>query len=81
MLIPPFQPKLPEIAGCDQTPVVRSLLQVIADLQPQVQRLEDELRRLQGGSPRPQLKPNTFTAGVCDPKPGAGSSPHQAGGQ
>ncbi len=60
MLIPPFQPKLPEIAGCDQTPVVRSLLQVIADLQAQVQRLEDELRRLQGGPPRPQLKPNTL---------------------
>ena len=60
MLIPPFQPKLPEIAGCDQTPVVRSLLQVIADLQAQVQRLEDELRRLQGGPPRPQLRPNTL---------------------
>ena len=60
MLIPPFQPKLPEIAACDQTPVVRSLLQVIADLQAQVQRLEDEIRRLQGGPPRPQLKPNTL---------------------
>ena len=60
MLTPPFQPKLPEIAACEQTAVVRSLLQVIADLQAQVQRLEDELRRLQGGPPRPQLKPNTL---------------------
>ncbi len=60
MLIPPFKPKLPEIAESEQTPVVRSLLQVIADLQAQVQRLEDEIRRLQGGPPRPQLKPNTL---------------------
>ena len=58
--IPPFKPKLPEIAESEQPPWVRSLLQVIADLQAQVQRLEDELRRLQGGSPRPGLKPNTL---------------------
>ena len=49
MLIPPFQTKLPEIAEGEQTPLVRSLLQVIADLQAQVRRLEDEIRRLQGG--------------------------------
>ena len=60
MLIPPFKPKLPEIAACDQTPVVRSLLQLIGQQQEQIQRLEDELRRLQGGPPRPQLKPNTL---------------------
>ena len=60
MLIPPFKPKLPEIAECDQTPLVRSLLQIIGQQQEQIQRLEDELRRLQGGPPRPQLKPNTL---------------------
>ena len=60
MLIPPFKPKLPEIAERDQTPLVRSLLQIIAQQQEQIQRLEDELRRLQGGPPRPQLKPNTL---------------------
>ena len=47
MLTPPFKPKLPEIAERDQTPLVRSLLQVIGQQQEQIQRLEDELRRLQ----------------------------------
>ena len=60
MLIPPFKPKLPEIAECEQTPVVRNLLQLIAQQQEQIQRLEDEIRRLQGGPPRPLLKPNTL---------------------
>ena len=57
---PPFKPKLPEIAEHEQTPLVRSLLQIIGQQQEQIQRLEDELRRLQGGPPRPQLKPNTL---------------------
>ena len=61
----PFKPKLPEIAESEQTPVVRSLLQVIADLQAEVQRLEDEVRRLKGGPPRPQLKPDTLEAAVA----------------
>ena len=60
MLISPFKPKLLEIAECDQTPLVRSLLQIIGHQQEQIQRLEDELRRLQGGPPRPPLKPNTL---------------------
>ncbi|MCP5127207.1 MAG: hypothetical protein H6973_16630 [Gammaproteobacteria bacterium] len=59
-----FTLTLPEIAESDQTPVVRSLLQVIGEQQAHIQRLEDELRRLQGGPPRPQLKPNTLQAAV-----------------
>ena len=53
MLILPFKPKLPEIAECEQTPVVRNLLQLIAQQQEQIQRLEDEIRRLQGGHRAP----------------------------
>jgi hypothetical protein len=82
MLIPPFKPKLPEIAEREQTPLVRSLLQVIADLQAQVQRLEDEIRRLQGGPPRPQLKPNTLEpAGRSAAAAAAGDPPRRRGPQ
>ena len=82
MLIPPFKPKLPEIAERDQTPLVRSLLQIIGQQQEQIQRLEDELRRLQGGPPRPQLKPNTLepaaTAAVAAGEPPRRRGPHRA---
>lgn len=60
----PFTLKLPEIAESEQTPVVRNLLEVIGEQQTHIQRLEDELRRLQGGPPRPQLKPNTLQTAV-----------------
>ena len=60
----PFTLKLPEIAESEQTPVGRRLLPIIGDQQAHIQRLEDELRRLQSGSPRPPLKPNTLQAAV-----------------
>jgi len=82
MLIPPFKPKLPEIAEREQTPLVRSLLQIIAQQQEQIQRLEDELRRLQGGPPRPQLKPNTLEpAGTAAQEAADGAQPRRRGPQ
>ena len=60
MLIPLFKTKLPQIAERKQAHLVRSLLQIIADQQAQIQQFEDDVRRLQGGPPRPQLKPNTL---------------------
>ena len=60
MNIPLFTPKLPVIPDAEQTPLVRSLLQVIAQQQEHIQRLEDEIRRLKGGSQRPQLKPSAL---------------------
>jgi hypothetical protein len=82
MLTPPFKPKLPEMAERDQTPLVRSLLQIIGHQQEQIQRLEDELRRLQGGPPRPQLKPNTLEpAGTAAQEAAAGDPPPRRGPQ
>ncbi|MFZ1642791.1 MAG: transposase [Candidatus Contendobacter sp.] len=65
----PFTPKLPEVPEREQTPLVRSLLQTIAELQEQNQRLTDEIRRLKGGPPRPQLKPTTLQAAVAAANP------------
>jgi hypothetical protein len=82
MLIPPFKPKLPEIAESEQTPLVRSLLQIIGQQQEQIQRLEDEIRRLQGGPRRPQLKPNTLEpAGNSAASEAAGDRPRRRGPQ
>ena len=55
-----FTPKLPVIPEAEQTPLVRSLLQIIAQQQEHIQRLEDEIRRLKGGPQRPQLKPSSL---------------------
>lgn len=60
MNIPLFTPKLPVIPEAEQTPLVRSLLQIIAQQQEHIQRLEDEIRRLKGGPQRPQLKPSSL---------------------
>jgi hypothetical protein len=81
MLLPPFQPKLPEIAECDQTPLVRSLLQIIGQQQAQIQRLEDEIRRLQGGPQRPQLKPNTLEPAGTAGTAADGAPPRRRGPQ
>ena len=81
MLIPPFKPKLPEIAESEQTPLVRSLLQIIGHQQEQIQRLEDEIRRLQGGPPWPQLKPNTLEPAGRSAAAAAGDPPRRRGPQ
>ena len=60
MTIPLFTPKLPVIPDAEQTPQVRSLLQIIAQQQGHIQRLEDAIRRLKGGPQRPQLKPSSL---------------------
>ena len=79
MEIRPFTPKLPEVPESEQTPLVRSLLQTIAELQEQNQRLTDEIRRLKGGPPRPQLKPNTLQAAVAAANPPAEAVPRRRG--
>jgi len=63
MNIPSCTPKLPVIPDAEQTPRVRSLVQIIAQQQEQIQRLEDEIRRLKGGPQRPQLKPSSLEPG------------------
>ena len=73
MDIPSFTPKLPVIPDAEQTPLVRSLLQIIAQQQEQIQRLEDEIRRLKGEPQRPQLKPGSLEPGKEQASTGAGT--------
>ncbi len=80
MLIPPFKTKLPQIAAREQAPLVRSLLQIIADQQAQIQRLEDEVRRLLGSPPRPlvnTLEPAGTAADGEPPAAGVRSGPRR----
>ena len=83
MLTLPFKLKLPAIAESEQTPLVRSLLHSIAEQQEQIQGLEDEVRRLKGGPPRPQLKPNTLEpagqSGTEDAGAAEGDAPRRRG--
>jgi len=72
MDIPSFTPKLPVIPDAEQTPLVRSLVQIILQQQEHIQRLEDEIRRLKGGPQRPQLKPSSLERGGDQP-PAAGT--------
>jgi hypothetical protein len=58
-----FIPKLPVIPEAEQTPLVRSLLQIMAQQQEHIQQLEDAIRRLKGGPQRPQLKPSSLEPG------------------
>lgn len=53
-----FRPKLPEIPEAEQTPLVRSLVRIIAQPQEWIEHLEDEIRELKGGPKRPRLKPS-----------------------
>jgi hypothetical protein len=63
MDIPSFTPKLPVIPDAEQTLLVGRLLQLIAHQQEHIQRLEDDIRRLQGGPQRPPLKPSALEPG------------------
>jgi hypothetical protein len=83
MLTPPFKLKLPAIAESEQTPIGRSLLQIIAEQQEQIQRLEDEVRCLKGGPLRPPLKLNTLEpagpSGTEDPGTVEDDAPRRRG--
>lgn len=59
MDIPSFTLKLPVIPDAEQTSLVRSLLQLIAQRQQHIQRLEDEIQRLEGGTQWSRLKPSS----------------------
>jgi hypothetical protein len=61
-----------KIAGIDvppdqRTPLVDSLLRVIAQQQAEIDRLREEIARLKGLPPRPTIRPSTLNASHPDP--------------
>lgn len=56
-------PKLPQIAEEDRSPLVVALLEIIALQSEQLQLLRDEIARLKGQKPRPDIKPSKLEGG------------------
>ena len=50
-------PKIPEIREEERTPLVAALVEIIRFQQEQIQELRDEIARLKGQKPKPQIKP------------------------
>lgn len=53
-------PKIPPIPDDERTPLVVALLEVIRIQQGQIQELRDEIARLKGQKPKPQVKPSAL---------------------
>ena len=68
MTDPTFKPKLPEIAPAEQTPLVQSLLAIIAQQQVQIAQLVEEIQKLKGTPCKPTIKPSKMDqeAGKAD---------------
>ncbi len=53
-------PKIPEIREDERTPLVTALLEIIQILQEQIQELRDEIAKLKGQKPKPNIKPSVL---------------------
>lgn len=56
-------PRIADIPEAEHTPLVLSLLETIHYLQEQIQSLKDEIARLKGQKPRPNIKPSNLEKG------------------
>lgn len=53
-------PRIPPISDAERTPLVSALLEIICIQQQQIQELKDEIARLKGQKPKPNIKPSTL---------------------
>lgn len=60
---------LPNISEAERTPLVLLLLDIIQQQHEQLARLEDEVARLKGLSPRPKIQPSTLETPPPQPTP------------
>ena len=56
-------PKIADVPDAQRTPVVVELLEIIQAQQEQMQALKDEITRLKGLKPRPQIRPSKLEDG------------------
>ena len=56
-------PKIPPISEEERTPLVSALLEIILIQQEQIQELKNEIARLKGQKPKPEIKPSTLEKG------------------
>jgi hypothetical protein len=70
-------PQIPEIREDERTPLVVTLLEIIRIQQEQIQELRDEIARLKGQKPKPNIKPSTLEkdAGTKEQEGGMGKRP------
>jgi len=61
-------PKIPDIPEEERTPLVVTLLEIIQLEQEQIQALKDEIARLKGHKPRPEIKPSKLEQDSKDDK-------------
>ncbi len=69
---------IPEIPESERTPLVGCLLDLIQQQQERIARLEDEVARLKGLSPRPPIQPSALEARPRPPRPPGAKRPGSA---
>ena len=70
-------PKIPDIPEAERTPIVATLLEVVSLQQEEIQALKDEIARLKGQKPKPQIKPSRLEK----PTPDGSKSDHEKSGK
>ncbi|TFH66835.1 MAG: transposase [Gemmatimonadales bacterium] len=59
-------PKVPDVPETERTPLVATLVEIVSLQREEIQSLRDEIARLKGQKPKPQIKPSRLEESTCD---------------